>query len=100
MEHHNAEKTCWNCPCIDFKGNVDFRACGQSMKQFLGIKGEGDMQAMVECKRRPEIGMFDPASITFEDCPEWQQREFGYVAQADNEKHVPLGKLQFLKKAM
>ena len=67
-KYHNAEKTCWNCPCIDFKGSVDFRACGQSMKEFLSISGEGDMQAMVECKRRPEIGMFDPASITFEDC--------------------------------
>jgi hypothetical protein len=37
------------------------------MKEFLRISGKGNMQAMVECKRRPEIGMFDPASITFED---------------------------------
>lgn len=40
---------------------------------------QGDMQAMVECKRRPEIGMFDPASITFEDCPEWIETDYGYM---------------------
>ena len=88
-KYHNAEKTCWNCPCIDFKGSVDFRACGQSMKEFLSISGEGDMQAMVECKRRPEIGMFDPASITFKDCPEWEERDFGYALK--NMKVMILG---------
>jgi len=49
------------------------------MKEFLSLSGEGDMQAMVECKRRPEIGMFDPASITFEDCPEWKKTKYGYM---------------------
>jgi len=67
------------------------------MKQFLSISGEDDMpegakqsfQAMVECKRRPEIGMFDPASITFEDCPEWEERDCGYVLK--NMKVMILG---------
>ncbi|MFQ6042239.1 MAG: NAD-dependent epimerase/dehydratase family protein [Candidatus Poribacteria bacterium] len=89
MKYHNSEKTCWNCPCIDFKGSVDFRACGQSMKEFLSISGAEDMQAMVECKRRPGIGMFDPASITFEDCPEWGERDFGYALK--NMKVMILG---------
>jgi UDP-sulfoquinovose synthase len=76
MKLHNSEKTCWNCPCVDFKGSVDFRACGQSMKRLLGLE---TAQAMAECKRRPEIGAFDPTSVTFEDCPEWKKKEFGYV---------------------
>jgi len=89
MKYQNAKKTCWNCPCVDFKGNVDFRACGQSMKQFLSISGQDNIQAMVECKRRPEIGMFDPASITLEDCPEWEGRDFGYALK--NMKVMILG---------
>lgn len=89
MKLHNAEKTCWNCPCIDFKGNVDFRACGQSMKEFLGISGDSDMQAMVGCKRRSEIGMFDPFSVTFEECPEWRSTKYGYMLK--NMKVMILG---------
>jgi hypothetical protein len=34
---------------------------------------------VVECRRRPEIGYFDPLSITFESCPEWQPTENGYL---------------------
>ena len=89
MKLHNAEKTCWNCPCIDFKGNVDFRACGQSMKKFLSISGDTNMQAMVGCKRRPDIGMFDPFSVTFEECPEWQPTKYGYMLK--NMKVMILG---------
>jgi UDP-sulfoquinovose synthase len=75
---HNAERTCWNCPAIDLTGKVDFRACGQSREVFN--QGDGsDGQIVAECKRRPELGLYDPMSVTFEECPEWQPTPFGYL---------------------
>lgn len=71
---HNAEKTCWNCPAAKLKGNVDFKACGQTKN--LQPKGDRD-RIMIECKRRPELGHFEP-SITFEQCPEWEESPYGY----------------------
>lgn len=76
MKYHNAEKTCWNCPAMELKGIVDFRACGQSMRRYLQ---ETEFQPMIRCKRRPELGMFDPFSVTFEDCPEWIPSPYGYM---------------------
>lgn len=70
---HNAEKTCWNCPAAKLKGNVDFRSCGQSKEN---LKSE-DKETLIECKRRPELGHFEP-TITFEQCPEWEKGEYGY----------------------
>ncbi len=75
MEIHNANKTCWNCPAAILKGNVDFRGCGQSRR--IVPKGD-DKQLMIECARRPELGHYEP-SITFEQCPEWRETEFGYL---------------------
>lgn len=72
---HNAEKTCWNCPAAKLKGNVDFRGCGQSRR--IVPKGE-DKQLMIECKRRPELGHYEP-TITFEQCSEWEETEYGYL---------------------
>jgi len=78
-EMKNAQKTCWNCPALDFKGNVDFRACGQSTIFAEKLKEDPTGgQVMVECRRRPELGLFDPMSITFEDCPEWEESPYGY----------------------
>ena len=71
---HNASKTCWNCPAVEFKGHVDFRACGQAA---FSRAAEG--QLVVECKRREEIGYFDPMSITYDACPEYEATEFGYL---------------------
>jgi UDP-sulfoquinovose synthase len=77
MKAHNADKTCWNCPAAIFKGNVDFRACGQSKEEIKAKLGpEG--QIMIECKRRPELGYFEP-SITFSECPEWEPTDYGYL---------------------
>ncbi|MEE9613242.1 MAG: hypothetical protein V3W19_18435, partial [Desulfatiglandales bacterium] len=76
MEAHNAEKTCWNCPAAKFKGNVDFRACGQSKEEIKEKQKQG--QIMIECERREELGHFEP-SITFEQCTEWQLMEYGYM---------------------
>lgn len=80
MNHHNKDCTCWNCPAIDLAGKVDFRACGQSVEQFrqrLGL--EDSAQLVAECKRRPELGLYDPMSITFEECPEWIESPYGFI---------------------
>jgi len=77
---HNKDCTCWNCPAIDLAGKVDFRACGQSVEEFrkrMDLEDSGQMIA--ECKRRPDFGLYDPMSITFEECPEWQKGPYGYL---------------------
>ena len=76
---HNARCTCWNCPAIDLAGKVDFRACGQSSQKFEKQTSDSEVYILAECKRRPEIGLFDPMSITFEECPEWTQTSYGYM---------------------
>lgn len=74
----NKDRTCWNCPAAKFKGNVDFRACGQSRK-IVNLQGDG--QILIECGRRPELGRFEP-NITFEQCPEWQESPYGYILKS------------------
>lgn len=83
MSEHNESKTCWNCPAIDLAGKVDFRACGQSTERTQSAhEGEDDESfVMAECHRRPELGVYDPTSITFEECPEWQKTKYGYVLE-------------------
>lgn len=77
---HNAKRTCWNCPAIDLAGKVDFRACGQSVKQFdKTADPTAETHIMAECKRRPELGLFDPMNITFAECPEWEKTSYGYL---------------------
>lgn len=76
---HNEKYTCWNCPAINLVGKVDFRACGQSTEKFDKRADSGDeTYVMAECNRRRELGMFDPMSITFEECPEWENSPYGY----------------------
>jgi len=80
MRAHNAQCTCWNCPAIDLTGKVDFRACGQSREVFTQEQGdESEAYIVAECKRRPELGLFDPMTITFEECPEWKSTHYGYL---------------------
>ena len=80
MKLHNEDLTCWNCPAIDLAGKVDFRACGQAVEKFQkSLDDDSEAYIMAECKRRPELGMFDPMSITFEECPEWKQTPYGYM---------------------
>ncbi|MHC4581000.1 MAG: NAD-dependent epimerase/dehydratase family protein, partial [Planctomycetota bacterium] len=77
---HNAKCTCWNCPAINLAGKVDFRACGQSIRQFeKSPDSSQETYIMAECNRRPELGLFDPMGITFEHCPEWVQSPYGYL---------------------
>lgn len=87
---HNADCTCWNCPAIDLTGKVDFRACGQSREIFTQSSGDDSGAYIVaECKRRPELGLFDPMAIAFEECPQWQSMPFGYLLK--NMKVMILG---------
>jgi len=77
---HNANSTCWNCPAINLAGKVDFRACGQSVKHFeKKPDSTEETYIMAECKRNPQMGLFDPMSITFRECPQWQKTRFGYL---------------------
>jgi UDP-sulfoquinovose synthase len=77
---HNASCTCWNCPAIDLTGSVDFRACGQSREVFTqGLDDESEAYIVAKCTRRPALGLFDPVSVGFEECPEWQPTPFGYL---------------------
>lgn len=85
---HNADKTCWNCPALDLSANVDFRACGQSLAE-LRSGGEEGSEVMVECKRRPKLGFYNPMSVAFEECPEWKDTEYGYLLE--NMKVMILG---------
>lgn len=77
---HNAKCTCWNCPAIDLRGKVDFRACGQTIEKFdKKLDETSETHIMAECKRRPELGVFDPTSITFKECSEWIKSPYGYI---------------------
>jgi UDP-sulfoquinovose synthase len=77
---HNAHLTCWNCPAVDLRGKVDFRACGQTVEKFSSGMGEdSDVYVMAECYRRPELGLFDPMSVAFEECPQWRVTPYGYM---------------------
>ena len=72
----NSEKTCWNCPAAKLMGNIDFRACGQA--RDINAERDEDTEILIECRRRPELEYFEP-NITFEQCPEWIERDFGYM---------------------
>jgi len=77
---HNANCTCWNCPAIDLTGKVDFRACGQSSKALTSeVAEDSEAHIVAECKRRPDLGLFDPMTVSFEECPEWQPTSLGYL---------------------
>lgn len=44
------------------------------------MDGHGDESyILAECHRRPELGVYDPTAITFEECPEWQPADYGYM---------------------
>lgn len=75
MKEHNRKNTCWNCPAFDFKGIVDFRACGQGQGSD---ESDEEVFNLGECKRRPELGQIEPDFETFESCPQWEKGEYGY----------------------
>ena len=71
MNLHNADCTCWNCPALDLNGKVRYRG-GKDPQ-------DSDSEILATCKRRPEIGLFYPTSISFHDCPEWIPTQYGYL---------------------
>ncbi len=84
----NAEKTCWNCPAAKFKGNVDFRACGQSKEKIKEL--QESKEVVIECHRRKELGHFEP-NITFEQCPEWKLNKNYNIYMLRNMRIMILG---------
>lgn len=72
---HNSKKNCWNCPAFDFKGIVDFRACGQGQNVD---ESDDEVFNLGECRRRPELGQIAPDFETFETCPQWEKGPYGY----------------------
>ncbi|MCP4157709.1 MAG: NAD-dependent epimerase/dehydratase family protein, partial [bacterium] len=74
MNCFNAKKTCWNCPAFDFKGIVDFRACGQGQEMD---DADSEVFNVGDCKRRPELGQIAPDFETFETCPQWEEGPYG-----------------------
>ncbi len=74
LEHSDKNKTCRDCPAVIIKGNLDLGGCGQSKKK---ISKESNKHTLAECKRRPQLGHFEP-SLTFEQCPKWKKTKDGY----------------------
>ena len=80
MEIHNANCTCWNCPAIDLMGRTDLRKYSRTQGVLAGDgNNSSDDRNKVGCKRRKDLSPFDPASITFEKCPEWEAGPYGYM---------------------
>ena len=72
---HNSQLTCRNCPAMAL---VDKVSSGSYRRpSFKGSIGSSP-PSMAECKRRPVLGNYDPNSITFRECPEWQETPYGY----------------------
>ena len=88
MKQCNANKNCWNCPAAVTKGNVDFRACGQSKEKKKQLSES--KQVMIECARRADLGQFEP-TITFEQCPEWELNEDYNMYMLKNMRVMILG---------
>ena len=77
---NDVKNVCWNCPEVKLIGKVNFESCGQSMlKSGRPDCSTSEARHIAECGRRPELGLFDPTSITFEECPEWATTSQGYV---------------------
>ena len=60
------DQTCIKCPYSVYSGSVLFRSCILSNRNSV----EGSM--FIECKRRPELGFFEP-SIRATECPVWKK---------------------------
>jgi len=84
MKPCNADKTCWNCPAAILKGNVDFRACGQSKEKIRQL-----MQELVKPDRGQHFMMtFEPSEIP--KVPEETPVERRVETPGEREPDVPL----------
>lgn len=54
---HNAQCTCLNCPAAETPAP----------------------DGTIRCRRRPDLGTFDPQTITFEKCPQFHLTPYGYM---------------------
>lgn len=80
MGTHNADCTCWNCPAMALNGRLDFRADGRADEMHAYDTGvDGESNSVAKCKRRPELRHYDPMTITYDKCPEWQMTDYGYL---------------------
>lgn len=62
---HNAHCTCMNCPAALFPEKA---------------QGGFDKESSeITCRRRRDMGIFDPKSVTFDECVEWEGTPFGYM---------------------
>ncbi len=71
MEDHNLGCTCWNCPALDIISGMAPPHSGQPGPRTTSSEPRG------RCRRRPELATFDPSTITFGECAEWQPTPFG-----------------------
>ncbi len=61
LRMHNTQCTCLNCPAAEFPA------------------GERKAEEKITCSRRRDLSSFDPKSITFGECPQWQETPYGYL---------------------
>lgn len=67
------------CPAAVFRGKVNFSSCGQSKSS---LKGGSDGMLVIECKRRPELGNFEP-TIKYSQCPIWLDTGNGFIMKEE-----------------
>lgn len=84
---HNAKCNCLNCPAVKLKTEFDAGLRAQlkllnSSRQAPGERNQARIR--VECRRRPELGEYNPLSIQFKDCPEWRETEYGLLLKNMN----------------
>ncbi len=64
---HNAQCTCMNCPAAEFP-----------------VKEQGGIDKLAEkitCRRIRDKEAFNPKSVTFSECPQWQETSHGLMLQ-------------------
>lgn len=49
------------------------------MMRSQNMGGDSESNSVAECKRRPELGRYDPMAITFKECTEWQMADYSYL---------------------
>ena len=57
-------KNCRCCPYAVVVGNVNLRSCS------VASSGSSDGHRLIECTKRPELGVFEP-TISTDSCPVW-----------------------------
>jgi len=74
----NHDCTCWNCPALALAEQRDTQTVHRANGGTGNKNDSSEPEVMAACDRRPELGYFDPSTVTFEDCPEWELSDHGY----------------------